>query len=475
MEHIKNGAPNIVRNIRGSNSLDNYKVNENPPIIDLLDLNKDFLSFTEKNENPFPTEVFPECIQEVIFEAENKFQFSVDYLGAGILSAISASIGTTYKLEVKKGWLQKCNLYMVIVGRTGDAKSPAMELCFKPIRDREDLLYKKFEEELKEYEESLENDQNKLTKPFLERFLINDFTPEALIQVHSNNKRGVCIIIDELHGWIKNFNRYNNSGEEQAYLTFWSGGSITIDRASGKCIRLKDPFIGVMGSTQISVLKEFAKGGRSANGFMDRLLFVFPENQKTIKWNINQVDERILHNYSTVLSNLMDLKMNENNESNIIPIEEKAKKYLFDWQNSLPDNYFFEYERSIGIKLQEYVFRFALILQLLFHASENSTDREVQLFAVKGGIKLFDYFYFNAIKVRSETIKKNYRETLSEAQKAILDDLPSKKSFTTAEGLKIACKIVNGKPRVSERQFYTYLKDLKLFKKLERGVYQKLV
>lgn len=475
MEAIKNGAPNILRNIRGSNNLDNYKDNKNDPTIDLLDLERDFKILTEKNENPFPTEVFPKILQEVLYEAHDKYQFSIDYLGAGFLSAISASIGVTYKVEVKKGWVEKCNLFMVIVGRPGDAKSHALEFCFKPIHIRENELFYKYEKELKDYEDSLESDQTKLSKPYLERFLINDATPEALVKAHSNNKRGLCIYMDELHGWIKNFNRYNNSGEEQTYLTFWSGGVITVDRVSSKSIRLEDPFIGVVGSTQISVLKEFAKGGRSANGFLDRLLFVFPELQSNIKWNTNKVNEIILQNYFTTISNLIDLQFDENNESQIIPIEEEAKRYLFHWQNSRPENYLFEYERSIEIKLQQYVIRFALIIQMLFHASESATDREVQLFAIKGGIKLFDYFYFNAIKVRDETIKRNYYESLSELQKTILDDLPSNKSFPTAEGVKIACKKVNGKPRVSERQFKTYLKDRKLFKKVAHGIYEKLL
>ena len=61
---------------------------------------------------------------------------------------------------------------------------------------------------------------------------------------------------------------------------------------------------------------------------------------------------------------------------------------------------------------------------------------------------------------------------LTELQKTILDDLPN--SFSTAEGIKIACKKIKNKPRISERQFKTYLKDSKLFKKLSHGKYDKI-
>lgn len=475
MEATKNGAPNTLGSIRGSNISYTNKDTENIIRLDQSDLEKDISVLTEINDNPFPIEIFPKALQQILYEAHNKYQFSIDYLGAGCLSAMSAAIGISYKVEVLKGWLEKCNLFMVIVGRPGDAKSHALNYCFNPIHKREKQLFEKYEQDIREYESVLNGDQDKIEKPFLERLLINDSTPEALIQAHSNNKRSLYIYIDELHGWIKNFNRYNSSGEEQTYLTLWSGGVVTVDRVSSKSIRLDDPFIGVIGSTQISVLKEFAKGGRSANGFLDRMLFVFPEVQKNIKWSNKKVDEIIMQNYFAIITNLIDLKLNPNNESNIICFETEAKKFLFDWQNTRPENYLFDYERSIEVKLQQYVIRFSLILQLAFNVCENKTDKEIQLFAVKGGIKLFEYFYFNGIKVRDETIKKNYNESLSELQRTILDDLPSNVSFSTADAIKIACIIVNGKPRISERHVKTYLKDRKLFKKVSHGIYQKIL
>ncbi|MCD8405007.1 DUF3987 domain-containing protein [Tenacibaculum dicentrarchi] len=440
--------------------------------IDKIDLENDYLRLTNKKNNPFPVDIFPKIIQEVIYEAHNKYQFSLDYLGAGILTAISSAIGNSLKVKVKNGWNEKANLFTVIVGRPGDSKSHALNFCFKPIHIKENLLFIEYTKLVKEYEDELKSDsKTTLTKPFLQKYLINDYTPEALILHHSNNKKGLYIFVDELNGWIKNFNRYNSSGEAETYLSLWSGTTISTDRASGKSFRINDPFIGVIGSTQIAVLKSFAKDGRSSNGFMDRLLFVYPEIQKTLKWNINKVDDRILENYFSIISNLIEISIDQN-EPLLIPIEENAKKYLFDWQNNRPENYLFEYERSIEIKLQQYVIRFALILQSIHYATNKNTLNKIELFAIQGGIKLFHYFYNNAIKVRQETIKKAYIDTLTTLQKTILKDLPN--IFTTAQGLKIACKKINDKPRVSQRQFKTYLSDRKLFKKISHGKYEKI-
>lgn len=443
--------------------------------IDLVDLEIDFLKLKEIKGNLFPIEIYPKAIQEIIIEIYNKQVFPIDYLGSGILSAASVSIGKSYKLEVKKnGWEEKVNLFMVIVGKPGDAKSQALKFCFNPIQIRESQLFTEYENQIKEYEKSIsDSSENKFKekKPILKRYLLSDFTPEALILHHANNKRSLCVFVDELNGWLKNFNRYNSSGEAETYLSLWSGTPITTDRASGKSQRLSDPCLSVIGSTQISVLKDFGKDGRATNGFMDRLLFVYPTEEKILRWNKESVNKVLVDNYTTLIHNLLELGDEDSNVSIVIPMETEAKEFLFSWQNNRPDKFFFDYERSIEIKLQQYVLRFSLILELIHSTVANRSINTVSIHSIKGAIKLFDYFYHNAVQVRTEIMRKNYFETLTEGQKNILNELP--KTFTTAEGIKIACKLIDGKPRISDRQFKTYLKDLKLFKRVAHGSYEK--
>ncbi|MFK7811210.1 MAG: DUF3987 domain-containing protein [Maribacter sp.] len=441
--------------------------NEKKGRIDLTDLNIDYSRKVNDNPNPFPIDVLPKRISKIILEANDKYQFPMDYLGSGVIAAASTAIGLKYRLAVKDGWEQKINLFTVIVGRPGDSKSHALKFCFNPILERDSAYFKEYAKLIQEYESDKEN-RGSNEKPVLKKSLISDFTPEALITVHNNNKNGICIYVDELNGWLKNFNRYNNSGEAETYLSLWSGTPISIDRASGKSFRIDNPFVGVIGSTQISVLKQFAMGGRSSNGFMDRLLFVYPHDLKTIKWNIKNVDSNLISSYRSIINRLI----HEDYNPEALPIEKEAKEFLFEWQNNRLDDYLFDYERSIEVKLQEYVLRFALILQLLFFATNEADKIQVEMKAVKGALKLFQYFRVNAIKVRAQTTSREYLESLTELQQKIYSELP--KNFTTAQGIKIACKLdKEGKPRVSERQFKTYLTDRKLFKKEKRGKYAK--
>jgi hypothetical protein len=450
---------------------------QKPNRIDKIDLENDYLKLNKNNKNPFPIEVLEKEIQEIIFEIYNVYGFNIDYLGAGILTAASASIGKAYQLKVKPTWIVKANLFTVIIGRPGDGKTPALNFCYKPISDEDDLYFLEYDKLMDEYEKFLKNKTDgteEITKPYLKKNLINDFTPEALVLAHSYNKNGLYIKVDELVSWLKNFNRYNNSGEAETYLSLWSGEPISKDRASTRSMRINDSFIGVIGGIQIGVLKELAKGGRESNGFMDRFLFVYPERMEKIKWNNNIINENYITNYHAIISKLLNLKSENENSRVLIKIEKKAQEFINEWQNNNKTNDLFEYERGISVKLEDHVYRFSLILQLLSNATtgvKNNTD--IQLKTIKGAIKLYEYFFLNAMKVRYQLTVNDYYETLTELQKKILGELDDK--FTTQEGINIACKKVNGKARISERQFKTYLNDKKMFKRISRGNYEKIL
>ena len=77
--------------------------------------------------------------------------------------------------------------------------------------------------------------------------------------------------------WFKNFNRYNKGSEEQFWLSVWSGKAIRINRKTTEPTYITKPFISVIGTIQPGVLNDLADN-RTENGFLDRLLFVAPEN-----------------------------------------------------------------------------------------------------------------------------------------------------------------------------------------------------
>mgnify|MGYP000010446173 CR=1 FL=1 len=57
----------------------------------------------------------------------------------------------------------------------------------------------------------------------------------SIITIHQDNKRGICLYVDELMSWLKNFNRYNSGSEEQFWLSVFSGKPIILDRWKIQC------------------------------------------------------------------------------------------------------------------------------------------------------------------------------------------------------------------------------------------------
>jgi len=243
----------------------------------------------------FPVSVFPQSIQHIITELHECQSFPIDYVAASMLTAIAVGIGNTHLVQVKSGWLESAIFYMALVGRPGANKSHPLSFAMKPFLTYDYQQNLLFEQEYKEYEKLVQMTRKERSEagldeypqePIRKRFLVSDITPEGLSLIHAQNQRGLCLWADELSAWFKNFNRYNNGSEEQFWLSVFSAKTTISDRKSARSsVFIKRPYISVIGTIQKKVLGELAKGERSCNGFIDRILFVLPSDQQKIRWN----------------------------------------------------------------------------------------------------------------------------------------------------------------------------------------------
>ena len=221
-----------------------------------------------KVKNLFPIDAFPLAVQQIITATKESLNFPIDFTGASLLFTAGLAIGNACQLEVKKTWRESPVLYLALVGRSGTTKSHPLSFALQPIQNEDYKTYKEYEAQKQEYDyyhslSKKQQEQEALSepdRPFWKKHIVTDFTPEALIEVHKFNKRGIGVYCDELAGWFKNFNRYSNGSEEQFWLSSWSRKAITVDRKSGDPILISKPFIPVIGTIQNGVIKEL--GGR---------------------------------------------------------------------------------------------------------------------------------------------------------------------------------------------------------------------
>jgi hypothetical protein len=440
----------------------------------------------EKREckiNLFPVEVFPFSIQQVITATNENLNFPIDFIGSSLLYAVSVAVGNTHIVEVKKGFQQSAVLYLAIVGRAGTTKSHPLSFALQPIVEQDKRTYRQYEQLRQQFEQAVnlskkEREQQVIEeplKPVWQKFLLSDFTPEALAEVHKFNKRGIGVYVDELAGWFKNFNRYSKGSEMEFWLSQWSGKPINIDRKTGEPVFIPLPFISVAGTIQKGILNELAKDSRTQNGFIDRILFVIPDNIKKECWSETDLPPVVSENWERIISNLLSLSVTNDDTLNpspeVLKFTPEAKRVLFEWQKVNTDQCNeAENEAVSGIfsKMDMYVLRLALILEMMRYACGDGDKQAVSIEAVQGAIKLVEYFKSSAVKVNSILSNASPLDKYPADKKALYNALPD--TFTTEIGLQIAVGLA-----VAERTFKYFLNDKELFTRTSRGEYQKRI
>lgn len=436
----------------------------------------------EFNNNEFPYHVFPKAIQEIVEETNRCLKYPIPFTSSAMIYACSVAIGVTHKVQLLNGWNEFAVVYLAIVASPGANKSHPLSFAIKPLLDRDTKTFACYVIDRQEYDRIQNLNKNdkaleaveEMEIPRWKKLIVSDVTQEGLISILSYNKRGVGLYMDELAAWVNNFNRYSKGSEEEFWLSNWSGKTYCKERLTSVPIFLTAPFVSVAGTIQSGVLKEFAKGNRSENGFMDRVLFVMPDNLKKEYWSEVEISSYAIENWSKIINNLLSLEcqFDENNNpiSTIVKFSPDAKDHFFEWQKLIADESNMSSNQSVkGIlsKIETQAIRFSLILHLMKFACGAPKEFQIQIDSVKGAIELAEYFKKMAYKVTS-FVKNDPLATLSTVKRNLYKALPE--NFMTAEGVALAN--VHNLP---ERTFKDFLKDESLFEKQKHGEYKKII
>ena len=247
-------------------------------------MKKEETTAEKTSRNPFPLDVLPRKMREIIDEANTTLGFPKDYLAMSMLTAVAAAVGNTHNAEHMAGWQEYCILFVALVGRPGANKSHPLSFAMQPLIDFDAEQSAIFSEAMKRYlaamelppkERAANGYETNPTEPRRVRFTMQDVTPEAVHRILSENPRGLCLYADELAGWFKNFNRYNNGSESEFWMSVFNHKVAMSDRKSSQSgVFIRNPFLCVIGTIQPKVLGELAAGNRNSNGFTERFLYV---------------------------------------------------------------------------------------------------------------------------------------------------------------------------------------------------------
>lgn len=345
----------------------------------------------------FPTEIFPTQIQALIKDAEKTVGYNPNYLSAGILSVCASALGNSVSL-FNGSYSSQPILWLAIIGRQGIGKTHPLNFAKKPMEKKDKDSYIEFKDLLKAYESQEKKDK----KPVLKKTLLTDFTIEKLAETLQHNDKGVLIFKDELMGWIHSFDQYKKGGDQQKYLEFFNGGTLTVDRVSKDPIRVEKTNVNILGGLQPKKLKALASNGRNDDGFLSRILFVYPKNLKPSLFTGRAIAEKHVENYKRFILNLYDAPPSK------IKTRENQIKIYQQWQHKkVKESFNDDIETSVQAKLETYLWRLTLIIEMMHQVSINKFEDTISDVSITKAITLIEYFRSNALKVFDKMISLN--------------------------------------------------------------------
>lgn len=363
----------------------------------------------------FPLDVFPEAIQELIHEAKKTVGFDKDYFSAGILSLCATATGNGTILH-NGSYPSKPILWISIIGFKGDGKSHPLKFAKKPIKEKDDQTYMEYKNLIQEFEE-IEHNNGK--KPKYAKFILENFTPEKLAEALQFNEKGILIFGDELMRWINSFDQFKKGGDQQMYLELFNGYELTVDRVTKEPIRVEETNVNVLGGMQPEKIKRFAGNDRCEDGFLDRFLFVFPEKFEPNKFTGEDIREECEENYKRIIQNLLE------SPKQTIKASTSDIEIYKQWQHRKVEEHFNDnVERGIQAKMETYVWRLALVIEMMEQAVTGNFQPTLANESLKKAIRLVEYFRFNALKVHDKIMSKNPLEDLSAKQQELFKKLP---------------------------------------------------
>ncbi len=423
----------------------------------------------------FPYDIFPMAVQNYI----RVQTIQPEFLAGSIFIALATAIGNTAVLRAQTGYDVKPVFYMVIVAPPGSSKSPALRKAFRALEESDKESYKLFDGKRRLYKEQVQQmlgtrKKGQLPeKPVLSQILTKDFTIEKLSEILKLNPGGICVLADELSGWLNRMGQYKQAGDElEKWLEMSSAEPILLQRVSKEDIRVDDYTCNVIGGIQTGVLELMARNNNSHNGFIHRFLFIVPKLGVKADWRKKEVPAIITEEFNKLFDEHLGRRNAKSKTVYFLSAAAEAK--YAEWFNAKNIKYnksTTENEKGIIAKYQDYCLRFALVLQILKDGTNRSG--EIETGTMVNAIHLTEYFFANMTRALKILAPEGPVDKLSDIQAKFYKALPNVFTIKTAIGIGEKMEIPKGTVEgfISKG---TLPGDKKIFDKIKRGEYEKV-
>lgn len=374
---------------------------------------------------PFPVDVLPEPIRSFVTEAAKAIGCDASYIALPMLSGLASAIGNTHRIALKGSWTEPAIVWTAIVGDSGTAKSPALELGLRPIRKRQHDAMKVHAEAMKQHADAMamhERDATQWRKsksqtpppakpeaPIADRCWTDDTTTEALGVLLQQNPRGLLMVRDELAGWF-NFDRYaggKGGGDVAKWLEMFGGRPMVVDRQTRGTLYVPHAAVSIAGGIQPETLRRALGVENTENGLASRLLMACPP-KRCPGWTDDDVDAKTEAAVAMVFDRLFGLTPETDDDGDerprLLTLTDDGKWAVVAWVNWHAK----QMEAQSGpvgfawAKLKGYAARLALVVHLTRWAAGDATLRDparVDEASIAAGVVLARWFGDEARRV----------------------------------------------------------------------------
>ncbi len=378
---------------------------------------------------PFPVDELPEPIRSYIKDGAKAIGCDASYMALSMLSALASAIGNTHRIQLKRSWTEPAIIWTAIVGESGTAKSPALELALRAVRRRQDRALKEYATAMKAWEaeyarweieqatwkkdairgKTTSDPPEAPERPVCSRTWTDDITTEALVKKLQENPRGLLMVRDELSGWF-NFDRYTGGkggGDVAKWLEMFGGRSLIVDRKTSGTEHVPSASVSIAGGIQPETLRRSLGQELRDRGLAARLLFAMPPRRPK-RWTEDDVDERIEVAVADVFDALYALEPATNSdgdpEPRLVRLSPNAKRAWVRFVNE----HGAEQASRIGdeaaawSKLECYCARFALVIHLTRVSAHDPTLTDPEVVddaSIAAGVALVRWFANEAERV----------------------------------------------------------------------------
>ena len=399
-----------------------------------------------ETELKFPIHIFPPLLRKIAVDTNRAYNFPISYISMSMLSAVATAIGDTCWLKVKTEWKERPLLYVALLGNPGSVKSHPMKFAMKPILERDIQSRKLYSEQLKEYRKRLKAGEDP-PKPKCRQRIVQDVTMEGLCKILEDNSAGLSLWSDELANWLGSMDKYRKGGNDVGtWLSIFNAQPIFVDRKGvDDKITIARPFVNVIGSIQPKVFSKYFSGQLQHNGLLSRILVIFSDGLDKIPYDSYiDVPEELVEQWKNLIEAILNLTDGyyEFGEA-VYTLSEGAKSAFSTWSDRNTDAVNEEVDKTICEffqKIKSYVYRFALILQILEEVvAHKGSDQIVHSNAMIYATVLGDYLMDNSRRVIELLDLSGDSAGIRKSFQIIYDNLPEK--FTKAQANAIAMNL----------------------------------